>query len=665
MRFAGRTLAGLTLGVLAAALAGAAPAAAARPDTSGFSAQTSPHFKVHYQEPAIPDPFVAELLDNLEISYARLVAGAGGTPNAGMREPISDAGASSTEVPPEDADGLTDVYIRSLPNNGTVKTDRELPHASYASIDVDPAEPDGAWAIATHELFHVLQNAYVNQMRDAGNRSGLLTESTANWAIAAAGIRLSPAGIFPGITRPLDCTYADWRGVDCGFRYDRWLFFQHLSESYGQTFVAGAWEQLAALCPPRCDDWTGDDGKPHLDAIDREIHGRSGGAATLASRFHRFALDLWNPTGWDTDRVAVLYRDSGPPLARHAQLGSRIGVSATGTRRTTVDHLAANYAVVQPIAGPATPGGPVDVTVTAPAGVPAPRLLVGDWRSGYRSRLVGTVAMTPVSSDGGSRTYRATVDLARHAGATEIVVPMINPTAADGLAFSWSAQLRQSPPPPPPPPATPTEPQLILRTPKGSRPPQRLVARVSCRRAACRGAVGGRAVVKLVRKGSRRRGGRGKATRRVRTIKFRLRRQAFRLDAGETTRVRLRFRGHRRVVRRVTRLLERRRGRVRARVVVVARARNAQGADRGRRVVKLRAAKGKRRGKRNRRAGASAAPGAGYDHAPCRLLRRPCRTSADGGFTSGARSPWTRRRSTRSTGRHSGRFRLLAPARPR
>lgn len=120
----------LALAAIGGTAAGPAPAAAAdRPDATGDTTRDSANFRLHYRPGAVPDRFAEDLLDRLELSYTRLVTGAGGTPNAGMRAPISDAGAPATDVPPADADGLTDVYVRDLGGslNGRVDTTGSRP----------------------------------------------------------------------------------------------------------------------------------------------------------------------------------------------------------------------------------------------------------------------------------------------------------------------------------------------------------------------------------------------------------------------------------------------------------------------------------------------------------------------------------------------------------
>jgi len=126
---------------------------------------SSTHFKVHYDPTDTSPGRVDEILNDLETDYSRLVAGEDGTPNLGMRAPVSDANNQGSSVRDEDADGLTDVYmLDTLGGGGVANCDGgEDVNRNSGWVWMDPDLSPGSLRFRiSHEMVHVIQCAYAS-----------------------------------------------------------------------------------------------------------------------------------------------------------------------------------------------------------------------------------------------------------------------------------------------------------------------------------------------------------------------------------------------------------------------------------------------------------------------------------------------------------------------
>ena len=405
---------------------GAAAAATVRPTLPAQS--ESAHFLVHYDPATVSAGYVSSALADFEESYSRLVAGGGGTPNAGLRPPVNDA--------PRGGDGRTDVYLAVPP--GEPPTWSGGMAVSDGVTYPDPLVDSGFLYMSTnmdrkafrfrtaHEFMHVIQDAYIET-------GGLFTESTANWASELALLDIEPGDSqFAKPFLPLDCSYGEWKSQPCGNGYRQWLFFRWLSEHYGDGFVHRLWTvhatsfKISGTTP----------------AIDRQILTKAiadePGDATLASMYADYAAAMWDPTVWTTTAVDTLHRKYGPPVATDGGLSR--AAPATGVRTVQVDHLATQYVRILQ-ADASAPGDRVHVTATPGAGASPPRLLSATGPG--RARSVTT--MTPT----GSGAYEATVSLDA-ANVADVILPLTNNTATDNLTFTYKAELLPAGAPTPP-----------------------------------------------------------------------------------------------------------------------------------------------------------------------------------------------------------------------
>ncbi len=410
---------------VAALFAGPSTADAARPILPAQVSGT--HFVVHYYPATASTEYATAGLADFEESYARLVAGGGGIPNAGLRAPVNDA--------PLGGDGRTDVYLMaptSLPDfTGGLEVGD---HRSFPDPLVDSGylymTPDltrsGFRFRAAHEFMHVIQDAYLSTV-------GLLTESSANWA-AEQGL----ADVDPGDNNfsvpwlPLDCTYGEWNGEKCGNGYRQWPFLQRLTERFGVGFMDRLWMRLRTECP--CDVTT--------PALDRQLleHAIAAepGDETLGSMFADYAAALWNPKGWVTSAISTMYQYE-VPAATDVTLTR--DTPSSGVQPVVIDHLATRYLRLR-LAGPAAAGDAVRLTVTRP-GTPAAPIRV---LSGVGSDQPRQIAVLPATAPG---TYSGTVSL-DVASVTDVVLPLVNDGITDGAGFTWQAELVPGGPPTPP-----------------------------------------------------------------------------------------------------------------------------------------------------------------------------------------------------------------------
>lgn len=418
-------LAGLLL-----ALVAASPAAAARPTALELPLTVDGvHVRVHYSSATATEAYAQAGLADLEEAWSRLVAGAGGTPNAALRAPISDGSLGGN--------GLVDAYLAAPPGGGgQVFWDTPTAHAS-GWIQLDPALGRAAFRFrAAHELMHVVQGAYTTALT-------LASESTANWAaefslpdVEAADNRFDHPGI------PLDCAYGTWRGVDCGSGYAGWLFVEHLAEGLGADVVDAYLAKVEQVCP-NCVSLTNQLDRRAL----RETIAAQAAGATLSSSFAAYARRVWQPTAWTTTAVGTITGLFGAPAS--TAVSPTPSAPDTGTHAVSIDHLAAAY--VRIATAGTEPSGPDDryrVTATKPADVSPPSLLVRDATSGVRTEV-------PLSAScGGAPCATVSADRARVADVVLVLANDLDPatdptTADDARPFGWRVELLPGTPTPP------------------------------------------------------------------------------------------------------------------------------------------------------------------------------------------------------------------------
>ncbi len=376
------------------------------------------HVLVHYDPATASAEYAAAGLADFEEAYSRLVAGGGGTPNAGLRAPVNDA--------PRGGDGRVDVYLAppaSDPNfvggeavgDGATLPD---PHTDTGFLYMTPSQARPAFRFrAAHELMHVIEDAYVVS-------GSLLTEATANWAADMALPDVEPGDSqFTVPFLPFTCAYGAWKTIPCGNGYRQWPFFTWLTERYGLGFMHRLWmrHRTDCLCSSPTTSMT-------RTIIDHAITDEPGDW-TLATSYADYIAALWDPTRWTTTALDHLHATGGVPVTTDAALSR---ATPTRTSTTTVDHLATRYLRVLHGASSA-PGDQVRLTVTTPPTDAAPLQVLSGTGPGRARATTPMVATAP-------NTYAATVSL-DGATVTDVVIPLINTGTSDDLPFTWRAEL--------------------------------------------------------------------------------------------------------------------------------------------------------------------------------------------------------------------------------
>lgn len=407
----------LAVAALVALATTPATAHAARP--AGLpSSTTTTHVRVHYDTATATAAAAQALAADTEEAYGRLVAGAGGTPNAGLRAPVSDGTLGG--------DARVDVYMVAPPGGGgQVLPDTSAEHTS-GYVLIDPSMSRGAIRFrAAHEFMHVIQLAYTHGI-------GLYVESTANWAaeFALPDVEALDSS-FSVPFLPLDCSYGSWEGTACGSGYRQWPFVWRQVERDGVGFVDRWLAAYDAL-----------DLSSGSAAIDRQTLATALAPVTLRAAYADYVWRLWDPTVWTTTAISTMTTTFGDPLAAQVPV-SRATPDST-PQNVVVDHLGTRFARVRQ--GGAAPTGPDDrlrIRVARPAAVAAtPAVLVADRADGGRTRvpLTATCDGTPcvtVSADA------ATV--------RDVVVVLTNDNeTVDDAAFTWRAELLPGTATPPP-----------------------------------------------------------------------------------------------------------------------------------------------------------------------------------------------------------------------
>ena len=409
---------------------------------AGLSATfTTAHFAIHYDPSTRPpegsamsiSEYVVAGAADFEESYSKLVAGAGGIPNAGFLGPA------------DDGDGLVDVYLAAplgSPNfsGGMVHPDQlgrsHLQPSSFIFMSPDMGRRSFRTG-AAHEFTHVLQKAYCFVCSDP------LVESFANWAAAFAVPDASPrdnnfgADQSPPPWVPLDCINQSWEGIACGGGYWQWLFVDHQVERYS-TPLPGALNDTASFVLAYYEEIVRHSGGSALSLLGDTIGLLSGGTSGVRAQYAAFARDIWDRTRWSSPAIGELHDEFGPPAS------FTIDRSSSGETRssTSVDHLASRYVHVVNDSGfaPSGPDDRISLTVTRPPEV-------SDAGAYMRHDAPGA-AWSDVAlpaPEGGSWTLPADPAVLK-----ELVLPLTNDTTAtDDLPFSFGVEFLPGAPMPP------------------------------------------------------------------------------------------------------------------------------------------------------------------------------------------------------------------------
>jgi hypothetical protein len=314
--------------------------------------QQSAHFCVHYSTGGAGAATPAQVdttLQTLEEVWAREVGSLGFRP------------------PPADSDGIYDVYLQELGDQGLYgycAPDTATAHStSYCVLDNDFASSEyGAPPLnslrvtAAHEFFHAIQFGY-----DTGEDTWLM-EGSAVWAEEQVYPSINDyLQYLPYSAIPRPRTPADYKGADGSpdlfFRYGAVLFWKFLSERLGTpAIVRRVWE--------------------YADAANGSRYSVQAVSAALAERHWSFAdafaqFGVWNtePPGSYGDRAlfpAPAWWGSTLLTRRHRD---------TGGLHVTLDHLT-NAALVLRPARKLPKHTRVRIAVNAPDLIRMPRALV-------------------------------------------------------------------------------------------------------------------------------------------------------------------------------------------------------------------------------------------------------------------------------------------------
>ena len=331
MSYGIRRLAAGAISVLALLML-AAPASAARPDTTGWSEIDSSHFAVHYPS-AVAAGDARTLSANLESAYA------------------TEVGSWGFDPPLHDDDSRVDAYVQDTSGHlGESMRDDPTANTSSGYIVIDPTAVTNA-ETAAHELFHLLQYAIYAQ------GSKFLKEGTAEWAGAnAAG---GTSWLFTYWSAPdqsLDCVPSSPCGTS-DLSYARWIFFDYLSEHYGTGIIKEIFQRAGAL-------GAGSDPAADVQAIDQVLaaHGSSLGQA----------FDGFTAANTGASYTFPGLAGSGRLPSPTASLFTGAASAALPAQTLSVDHLAAKYVYFYSgdprVSSAGCGAATLNVTVDLPAG---------------------------------------------------------------------------------------------------------------------------------------------------------------------------------------------------------------------------------------------------------------------------------------------------------
>jgi PKD repeat protein len=387
-------------------------AAFVRPGDSLPASSSSTHFKVHYDTTLNTAEDVSALLVNLEEAWAKLVQGGGGTPNAGLKAPLSDNGAGG--------DDKVDVYLTTSDTqcgsgaSGCAMGEYFEITAQYATGSYSGSAMRGA-----HELTHVIQYAYeyvygVATMVEAGASWG------AFWVFPHEDNYYSYIGGWS-----LDCHNTSFAVCP----YYQFSFIERQVENYGVSFVDTLFKQGSV------GDRVG---------MRNAIALASGGSDTLSSRYASYERQLWEPNAWTSEqmRAHINNMTASPSSTYLTPTSVQLSRSSpdSGERQNPVDQLAARFVKLTPQSETAVAGDRVRISVGDPSapGIGTPTDIVVADPSGGRSEVAlsetcGTFRCATIPFDPASVSY--------------VVIPLVNDndpvTGAniDSLPFTWRAEL--------------------------------------------------------------------------------------------------------------------------------------------------------------------------------------------------------------------------------
>lgn len=317
------------------------------------------------------------------------------TTRLGYRPPLSDGTRGG--------DGRFDVYLKNIGVNQLygycAPEQRAVRSSGYCVLDNDyspteyRADPEDSLKVtAIHEFFHAVQFGY-----DAGEDMWFM-ESTATWIedTYADAINDNRSYLRYGQLRRPAASLDTFSSTGLG-HYGNWIFWQFLSERYGNGFVRTVWE--------RAEPRSGVD-RYSLQALTSALRNR-GGFATV---FRRYASANAVPGRFYSEGRFW----PGPAIQRSWTLGRGAGRSAA----TRLDHLAARHYRVRPATDLRGKRWSLRVVVNGPARVTAPGAVVTVRRAN------GSIGRTTVrlsrSGDG-----RALVAFGRGA-VRDVTVTLIN-----------------------------------------------------------------------------------------------------------------------------------------------------------------------------------------------------------------------------------------------
>ncbi len=379
------------------------------------ASETSTHFKVHYDPTLNSAEDVSALLSNLEEAYAKLVLGGGGTPNAGLKPPVSDgSGGGDNKVDYY----LTAPYTQCGPD--AVGCTISAGYSGYVEIMAQYATGwySGAAGTAAHEFTHLIEASYGGTP---------LSETSADWG---------EFWVFPDAPNHFAST-SGW-SLDCHnttemlCAYVHFPFIERQVETYGVGFVNTLFVQGSV------DDLTG-----LRDAIARA----SGGSDTLSGRFASYARELWNPAAWSEpmrDRLSSWLAYTADDLATSVEINR--STLDSGQQTANVDQMAAGYVKISAGSSTVTAGDRLRISVLDPSspGIGTQTsVLVGN-RNGQRTE----VALSDTCG-----TFRCVTIPYDSASVSDVVIPLVNDNdpligdPIDGLPFTWRAELLPAPAP--------------------------------------------------------------------------------------------------------------------------------------------------------------------------------------------------------------------------
>jgi MYXO-CTERM domain-containing protein len=208
----------------------------------------------------------------------------------GFREPVRDGALPGDHG----GDDRFDVYLLDFPSSadGEYRPDDACSAATscsgYMLLENDfdgrgyPSLDHAVRLVASHELFHAVQRAYVVEA------SGILNEGTAVWASEAfdamTGDLEFQAAAY--LKQPERSLAQETQGTFDAFTYGSSLFFQFLAEREGMDSLRELWEQLAADGGAH----GGDSEATWLDALDEVLQAHDSSLADAFADFVTFNL---------------------------------------------------------------------------------------------------------------------------------------------------------------------------------------------------------------------------------------------------------------------------------------------------------------------------------------------------------------------------------------